>query len=699
METIPTACAHRIYRGSAVLIWILPLLLMGKVGMAQQTTQNEEALVREIQIQEVVVQKQVDMATRIQRDQRASLQMPTDKVMEHIPGIQMIKRGNYAWEPTIRSLNAGQINVTIDGMHIFGACTDRMDPVSSYIEPNNLKSISLNLSPDYGNYGGSIGGGIDFKLREAGFSETPTFRGTLASSFETNGAGVQTLGSLEYLGPRLAVQANALFRQTANYRAAKRQEVLFSQYSKWNAALSAAYRLTESHDLQLSYIQDEGRDIGYPALTMDVAFANAKIASLTHHYHSSPHHGELGHSPRGLVHWRNKIYTNFIDHAMDDTKRPAEQVPMHMDMPGQSRTSGFFSEARFLLPLDHILDLRLSGYQNQLSADMTMYPSAGTSMYMFTIPDAERNHLSLDLSDRISFGNRLHLSVNTTLTYSGSRLFSEAGRAQLSGMLNGEDPDRVDLLWNLNLRAGYRLSSDWNLSAYLGRTSRSASLQEYYAFYIFNRLDGYDYLGSHRLNQEKAFNSNLAINFQQGPLQAEANAFAYFFTDYIAGRILPEYSVMTIGANGVKQYQNIGNARLIGGELSIGIRIDENLRFRSSNTYTRGTDQDGYALPLISPFQTVNTLYWSLSGYHLDAEFQYDAPQQHVSLQAYGELPTPEVALLHIGGRKSFQIGHTLLTASIRIENVMDRQYYRHQDLMKIARPGRNVITGVTFAF
>ena len=666
------------------LPWIF--LEFGVSALAQET------LVKEVKIEEITVSRKEDLATGIQKDKRASLQMPTDKVLEQIPGLQMIKRGNYAWEPTIRSLNAGQINVTIDGMHIFGACTDRMDPVSSYIEPNNLQRISLNLSPDFGNYGGSIGGGIDFKLKQSEFSQAPTFRGSLGTGFESNGQGIQTLGSLEYMGQRISLQANAIFKKSENYHASNKEEVLFSQYQKWNAAISAAYKLNHDHELHLNYIQDEGRDIGYPALTMDVAFANAKIASVAHHFHRSSTH-------QGLMHWQNKVYYNFIDHAMDDTQRPADQVPMHMDMPGQSRTIGFYSETRFLLPLDQLLDIRLSAYQNQLSADMTMYPDVGSPMYMFTIPDAERRHLSLDLSDKISFGSRFTTSINSTLTLSASHLFSEEGKAQLSGMLSGDDPARMDFLWNLNLRGDYKLDNHWSLSAHLGRTSRSASLQEYYAFYIFNRLDGYDYLGSHRLNQEKAFNANLGINFQQGPLQAEANAFGYFFRDYIAGRVLSDFSEMTIGANGVKQYQNIGNARLIGGELSIGVQIDENLRFRSSNTYTRGTDQDGYALPLISPFQTVNTLYWSLSGYHLDAEFQYDAPQQHVSLEAYGESPTPEVALLHIGGRKSFQIGRPLLTASIKIENVMDRQYYRHQDLMKIARPGRNVIAGVILAF
>src|SRR5690606_2930789 len=120
-----------------------------------------------IYIQEVLVQNRQGVSSSYQREQRASKQLSTDKILDHVPEVQMIRRGNYAWEPTIRSLNSGQINVTIDGMHIFGACTDKMDPVSSYIEPTNLAQLSVNVGADGANYGGGIGGGIDFKLTGA----------------------------------------------------------------------------------------------------------------------------------------------------------------------------------------------------------------------------------------------------------------------------------------------------------------------------------------------------------------------------------------------------------------------------------------------------------------------------------------------------------------------------------------------------
>ncbi|MEO5790082.1 MAG: TonB-dependent receptor, partial [Gelidibacter sp.] len=57
-----------------------------------------------------------------------------DDYLEKSNKITMIKRGNYAWEPSMNNMNSERLNVTIDGMQIFGACTDKMDPITSYVD-------------------------------------------------------------------------------------------------------------------------------------------------------------------------------------------------------------------------------------------------------------------------------------------------------------------------------------------------------------------------------------------------------------------------------------------------------------------------------------------------------------------------------------------------------------------------------------
>src|SRR5690554_865327 len=327
---------------------------------------------------EIVIQGQ----KKKNKDKTAlQLQASTDKLLSTTPGITLIKRGNFALEPTIRGLNAGQINMTIDGMQMFGACTDRMDPISSYIEPANLEKIQLSTNLDEGQTGSAIGGGINFALMKAQLGAPTKFSGKVGAGYQTNANNIQTLGTFQYSTKRWALLVNGIYRKADNYHAANRKEVLFSQFEKWNAGANLMIALNEKNRLALDYIQDEGYDIGYPALTMDVGFAKAYISALTHTFENNSN---------VLRRIETKLFFNFIDHAMDDTKRPAELVPMHMDMPGTSRTFGMYSKAKLMMGAKHLVSLQVNAFQNDLHAEMTMYPDVGSEMFMLTIPDGQR---------------------------------------------------------------------------------------------------------------------------------------------------------------------------------------------------------------------------------------------------------------------------------------------------------------------
>ena len=66
-----------------------------------------------------------------------------DDFLEKSNKITMIKRGNYAWEASMNNMNSDRLSVTIDGMQIFGACTDKMDPITSYVDVSNLEKVPV----------------------------------------------------------------------------------------------------------------------------------------------------------------------------------------------------------------------------------------------------------------------------------------------------------------------------------------------------------------------------------------------------------------------------------------------------------------------------------------------------------------------------------------------------------------------------
>lgn len=651
--------------------------------------QEDTTAAKTITLLEVVVQHDAKLRNSREKKQGADLQISTDQLLESIAGVNMIRRGSYAWEPTIRGLNASQINVTISGMAIVGACTDRMDPASSYIEPNNLQSISVSYGVNNQSYGSSIGGGFNFKLKQPELGNEKKITGLAGLGYETNANAMQTLAAVEYSGKRFAIRGNGIFRKAGSYTAGGGEKIPFSQYAKWNGGLSAIYRLADHHFITMDYIQDEGRDIGYPALLMDVAFAKAKIGSVSYQY--KPHNKRL-HS------WETKWYYNTIDHAMDDTHRPKDQVPIHMDMPGTSQTMGFYSDAQWRLGSRHHITMRLNGYRNRLHAEMTMYPENAAPMFMLTIPDAQRDVIGLDISDRIELSSKAEIIAGIRTDYTGSSLYSAEGKQLLSGMYTG-NLNRSRFLFNAYVNGQYRVSDHWLLYTNVAKGMRGATLQEMYGFYLFNRMDGYDYIGNPGLSNEESWNFGTGVRFQQKKITVDGQAFAYLFRDYIAGKPREGYSVMTSGAKGVKQYINIASAVLYGAEATVSARPFSFLRINSINTYSRGQDADHHALPLIAPFKSENTVTALWKGYRFHTTAVYSAAQRHVSYTGYGELPSESFFILHLGAGKSFTIRTTVLDFNVRMMNVFDKKYYEHLDIVKLSRPGRNLEIHTTIRF
>ena len=63
--------------------------------------------------------------------------------LKQLKGVNLISRGSFAQELIYRGQADGRIQVKLNGMRVYHACTDRMDPSTSYIVANNLSSAEL----------------------------------------------------------------------------------------------------------------------------------------------------------------------------------------------------------------------------------------------------------------------------------------------------------------------------------------------------------------------------------------------------------------------------------------------------------------------------------------------------------------------------------------------------------------------------
>ena len=110
-------------------------------------SQQQVDSVQQIQLKEVTITGKSGLDSKNEAKPLASV----DEYMEKQGKMNLIKRGNYAWEPVINNMTTERTSVTIDGMKIFCACTDKMDPVSSYVEISNLSKIYIGSGLSGGN--------------------------------------------------------------------------------------------------------------------------------------------------------------------------------------------------------------------------------------------------------------------------------------------------------------------------------------------------------------------------------------------------------------------------------------------------------------------------------------------------------------------------------------------------------------------
>ena len=604
-----------------------------------------------------------------------------DEHLSELKNVSLVRRGSYAWEPVVNNMQTERLSTTIDGMKIFYACTDKMDPVTSYVESGNLQSISLNSGLD-GNpqATGNIGGSLDLKLRKVGF-DNDSFHTSLSVGHEWNGH-LQVYGADAALSShRTYLNVGVFYRHADNYKVGGGEELQFSQFQKVNVFTNAGLRLAEKDMLEATFIFDRATDVGYPALNMDVAKAEGLITSLSYK-HLFP-----------KASWETKVYYNHITHEMDDTKRP--DVAIHMDMPGDSWTAGVYSLLTTSLK-KHDVALNYDLYYNRLFADMTMYPGGAAPMYMVTWPDVGTLNTGVALTDNISISRNQSLRLSAKVAWQQQKLNNEEGfhalRVFFPGMTDAYHQTTARFAANYQfsiLNSQFSIGTGWG--------SRAPTVTEAYGYYLNNTFDQYDYIGNPSLKNESAVELNGAAKFSvlNSQLSVEGNVF--LFSNYIIGQFETRLSPMTVGAEGVKVYGNISHATIANVSLSWDWQITEHLQWNKKVSYSSGRDADGDALPLISPISWQSDWIYQHQRFQAQATIKGNARQSNYG-EKYGETAAKAWTILNLSAQYQLSIVNYQLSIRAGVENVFDHRYATYADWNHIPQKGRNIYMNLTFA-
>lgn len=609
-----------------------------------------------------------------------------DEFLASAAPISFIKRGAYAWEPLLNNMSTERSQITIDGMHIFGACTDKMDPVTSYVESNNLAAVDITSGQAGSMHGATVAGSIDLQRKATPFATAGTrpWSGAYQTGFEFNNNQFFHLGNLSYASDKFVADGSVSFRKAGNYADGTGSTVNHSQYQKFNTSLGVAYKTGALSSVRVDAIFDQANDVGFPALPMDLWLSRAIITSAAYKQLFED----------GLVRaWDTKVYFNAMEHYMDDTKRP--ENPVHMDMPGWSTTYGLTSQANLTRGNYHA-DIQLNAYQNLSIAEMTMYPQdrSQKTMFAYSWPWVTTRFAGLSVT------NGWDLSARSTIDVGGSLgwHYNRSKYVEFNRIFHPDAPQQKSRVLP-SLHASYTLQlAPFHLSAGTGFGHRAPSVSEGYGYYIYNSFDRYDYIGNPDLHNEVSYelNASAGVTGKRGAIEARANYF--HIRNYIVGRILHLGSPMNYQSVGVKGYTALPYARLL--NLSVDARYDilSHLHWKGTLTYARATDNDGGNLPFIRPLSYQTSLHFMHGPFGIQTTFNGDFAQRDFSAE-YGEDRTPAYRIWNLSADYTFRLQRHSLVLQAGAENLFNEYYSTYADWGNIPRMGRNFFTSLTFRF
>ena len=678
-------------------------LIINLPAFSQAKTDKPPELPDSIHLEEITVSGSLPMNNRKILDFYNTNYFATvDNIISRLDGLELIRRGPYAMEPQVNGFSGGQLNLTIDGMKIFGACTDKMDPVTSYIEPNNLKSITVKQGTNSCLTGCNIGGSVDMELEGPEMDSNRPFYSNAGVGYESVSNGRNILFSTGYSKNKWNLGVNGVYRKNDDYTDGAGQVIPFSQFGKYNIHSALQFIPDSINRFKADVLYDLAQNVGYPALPMDVGRAEAILFAL-----------EYEHTNR--IHTKLKLYVNTIHHVMDDSKRDStfllknentgnsDTVFMRMDMPGVSTTFGTYYQGEIPLKDNSRVSFRLDNYTNRSLAEMTMHmnsPVTGMDppMYMQTWPEMVRNVTGLYIQNSRYFGNRFMLAIDGRIDYAIDMLQNNLAEQEFS-VFNyhvEKNTARVTKSMNINVSAFPARHFSVNLTG--GYGERLPTITERFGYYLYNAYDGYDYIGNPGINTEKSWFGKLEFKYTGQVLKINLSQSVNRLKDYIIGITDTTIPTMNFYANGTRIYRNIPGASVYNAGLQVFFTPVKKLSVFMVSKFTRGELSSHEPMPLIAPFHNVLSVRYGSDKISVQAENETALSQKRINV-SYGEQVTPGYTLFNIKGNFGISLPGSRIDISAGISNLLNEKYSDHLDWGRILRPGRSLELFVKYTY
>jgi len=659
--------------------------IIGLSLFAAMVVQAAPAVLDEIEVEEKI---DTEVISDVSGEEIKSADL-ADALFKQSPSVALVRRSGISNDVIIRGQKKDNINVTIDGAKVCGACPNRMDPPISHVATNNIDYIEINEGPfnveDFGSlsanvqvntlkpskeFTGEVGvnvGSWDYKKGYFNASGgTDDVRFLLSASTEKGGQYEDGDGNT-FAEQQDAYIADHNSSAGMAYLPTKRE---MDAFEKKTLMAKLFWDITDTQELRLGYTANRTDNVLYPNTPMDAIYDDSDIYTLE--YIAK----DLGEYSKKLS---VNLYQTEVDHPMSNEyrKSSAKGVMTHhltTKMQGAKLKNEFDVE-------NHALTAGLDYSLRNWDGNYLM-PN-GASKH--SIWDVDTENIALFVKDKVKVGK---FEIDLGLRYDDT----EVSTADT----NSSVPTRSYNALSGNMLATYHADFTTKYFVGAGVAHRVPDGRE---LYYYDK--GGQRIGNFDLDMVTNREVDIGLEKKYENAVAKVKLFYSHLDNFIAYNSLHN------------SFDNI-DARIWGFDLSGSYFATESLSFDLGLSYQNGKKLDTPAgqsdkdLPEIPPFKANLAVNYAVDPSLLlkaevvaaDAWTSFDAENGEQKLDAYG--------VLNLKGTKTFGDNIEL---TVGVDNVFDSTYavsntYRDLtlifgggDVMLLNEPGRYFYTNLSYKF
>jgi len=631
-----------------------------------------------------------------------------EALFKQSPSVSLVRRSGIANDVIVRGQKKDNINVTIDGTKVCGACPNRMDPPVSHVLTNNIDYIEINEGPynveDFGvlsadvkiytltptdEFEGEVNVGFgSWGYKKAALSAsgaiTENVKFLISASAENSeqyedGDGNDFAGQIDREIARGAVPA------TTQYQPQYRD---MDAYTKKTVLAKLFWNITDNQELRLSYTGNRSDDILYPSSKMDAIYDDSDIFNVE--YIAK----DLGKYSKEL---KVQLYQSEVQHPMS-TKYRLMGAKDYMTHELSTKMQGTNIKNTFDVD-NHTITAGIDYSLRNWDGWYTKNEKPLKGDFYYSIDDVDTENIAFFLKDKITMDK---LVLDLGLRYDDTTITPANSRMKL------EQPDNEYNELNGYIFATYNMDKDTEFFMGAGKSTRVPDAKELYWIGAPKPLpNGTMFapsVGTPDLEATKNYEVDFGLEKKFENATVKAKVFYSQLEDFIA------YN----SSNKQYKYENV-DASIYGFELSGTFVATAELYFNYGMAYQRGEKdtplkgQTGTDMPEIPPFKFNaaaiydydDTLSFKAELIASDSWTNFDYENGEQELDAYG--------ILNLKGSK--QWGGFELT--LGVDNLFDKTYavsntyndlillptIGNNEVMLMNEPGRYFYTNLKYTF